>query len=439
MKTLKTLFTFFFLINLSFYASAQFGGLKIKKPKLKKPKIAAPKVSNSTKSPNNTAKVSSNNNTTTSSNSSTASNDRNKNGTPKRNDESPIYKAYSKARENIRYAKSTTESTEWKLNFEKASQDVTKYLKKAKEGLDFLNQQASEKDQAYLQQFNTDYETLHKKCTSEIAKNGKVSQFVDHLDDYYSWVSFDAKPSKQVRTYEDYFKSRNAFEAEYPNEFGGDYNQKMVNAVDNFFNVEAYKRLESLEQRVNKTIKSIHEESGGRKRYILSADSYVKDLSKFLQTLAYYKSDLLKDKTAANALEANINKEKDMLQAYIDSGEFEKNKAKYEQEIIDAVRLNKKAMSNSTYERLALDHSFDDGGKIIRAVITSKDWRIAKNNLDIPKYKYLYMSLAVKSKNKCYLAEGKVQKDYEGGGSYAKSRFVYLGIVDEMNCNNVNK
>ncbi|WP_264787895.1 hypothetical protein [Aureispira anguillae] len=394
-----------------------------------------PKISTS-KSKN---KASSNTTSSSSSNTvSSSSDDRNKDGSPKRSEDA-TYKAYSRAKENIRYAKSTTESIEWRQNPEKAHKDAAKYLERAKESLDFLNQQETEKNQAYLKQFNSDYTALNQKCSNDAEKYHKVAKHQENLEAYHTWISFGAKTTKEERTYKAYYKNRDAFKAEYPKEFEGSYNQKMVSAVDEFFKVEVYKRLENLEGKVASIIKNMYKKNGEREAYILSAPSYLKDFDKPLKSLAYYKKDLLEDHTAANALETQINKEKSMLEEYINSGKFAANRAEYEQGIIDAVRLGKKAMSNSTYEKLASDHSFDDGGKIIRVVITSSDWGIKKNSFDIPKYKYLSMSVAVKKEGKCYEADGYLRRDYEGGSSYAKPRFVYTGINDEMNCNNVNK
>jgi len=154
------------------------------------------------------------------------------------------------------------------------------------------------------------------------------------------------------------------------------------------------------------------------------------------------KKNLWQDHTEINRIEAKYNKEKAMLEEYINSGKYDAYRAKWEQARIDKVRLGKRAMSNATYEGMLLKHATKDGEKVLRAVITSSTWQVRKNEFDLPKYKYLAIDLAVKKDGKCYLLTGgSVFKDYTGGGTYGGIQPYYpgFGSREEMNCNNVNK
>ena len=128
-----------------------------------------------------------------------------------------------------------------------------------------------------------------------------------------------------------------------------------------------------------------------------------------------------------------------MLDEYISSGKLEANQAKYKQEIIDAVRLGKPAMTNTTYDAMAKTGAAEKG-KVTRVVITSAVWTVAKTEYGFPLHKYLDVDLAITdATGKCWLAYGQIRKQYEGGGVYGAEYFNFWGLQDEMNCANTTK
>ncbi len=96
-----------------------------------------------------------------------------------------------------------------------------------------------------------------------------------------------------------------------------------------------------------------------------------------------------------------------MLDEYISSGKLEANQAKYKQEIIDAVRLGKPAMTIKTYDAMAKTGAAEKG-KVTRVVITSAVWTVAKTEYGFPLHKYLDVDLATTDANgKCWLLMSK--------------------------------
>jgi len=147
---------------------------------------------------------------------------------------------------------------------------------------------------------------------------------------------------------------------------------------------------------------------------------------------------LLEKKDEITALETQINSEKTVLDAYVSSGKYDAHVAKHKQKKLDAVRIGKKATSNSKYENMAIK-GVNKGAVGTRAVITNATWKVSKTDWGYPLHKSLPVELIVKRDGKCYLAFGQMRREYEGAGVYGKEYFDYWGIQEEMNCNNVNK
>lgn len=428
MHTFKLIITLF-LLTLCSYSFGQFGGI-IKKPKKPSTKILKNKPS---KAPTKTNSSSSSDKQSTSSNASSSSIERYKDGSPKYNPDnpSPTSLAHRKAKENLKYAQSTTSYLD----------DRIKYLEKAKPSLDFLNEQKSEEGQTYLKEFNETYRTLSTQYAAEKETISQIAKHQSNLEQYYKWVALGRQITDEnlAPNYKAYYKHRDAFKEAYPEEFAGNYNQKMATKVDQFFKVDVYKKVANLDEEVSVIIKQIHQVNGEREDYILNADGYLKDFEKPVQSLAYYKKDLLEDLTTANALEAKINKDKNMLETYISSGKFEANKALFAQEIIDA-RLLRKGMSDSKLEAFAKSKLPAEFGKILRVTVASTGWGVNKNYFDIPVSKGITIDFATKKEDgKCYYISASVMQTYEGGGKYGNWYFSDPWQKGEMNCNNVNK
>lgn len=428
MNTFK-LITTLLLLTICSYSFGQFGSL-IKKPK--KPSI-------STKGKKTKASTSSN---STASTPAPASN-RNKDGTPKYDSENPTYKAYSKTKENLKFATSIIEGIEWKQNREKAQKDVAKYLAKAKEPLDFLNEQESEKGQNYLKEFNDNYTAMNTKCTSETAAFNQKATYEKNVKAYESWIKYGNKSedSDLDFSYQGFYKEMDNYKKDLPEAFAESKKaQEVFKNLDDYFNTRVYKEVTKQEEQADIIIEAMYKKQlwDGHENYKIEGKSYLKRLEQILPRIPT--DNKLKDKTTANALKTKISKETTMLKEFIESGQLDAAIKQRQQERIDAVRLNPKGMSNSSYEKMALDRTFNDGKKILRAVIVSSDWQVVKNGFDLPKHKSLWYSIAVKDKDGvCYKASGELRKDYEGGGKYGSPKFLFAEIDTEMNCDNINK
>lgn len=426
------------LLSCTNYSFAQFGKIKIKKPKITAPSKSKPSNSNSTSSESN--KKSS----TTQSSTSSSNTGRTSEGAPTRRSELPSYETYSKVRDNIRYAKSAMEDASWKISPDEKSQSkILNYLSKAKENLDILNQDPAEKDRAYLKQFNEDYPLLKKQCMDDLANYSNKSQYIDRLEEYNRWVALGSDYSNDNFTpnYKDYEALLAGYEKEQPEHFkNSSRTQKIVATVNNHFEVDVYKKVDDLEQDVNALIKNIHRlNSRQEETYLLNADNYLKKFEKPTKLLEEYKQNLLKDHTSANALTAKMDKEKSMLEEYINSGKLAAHQAKYAQEIIDSKRL-RKGMSDSKIESYAKDELPAKYGKILRVTIASPGWYVNKNAY-IPLNKNVQVEFATqKEDGKCYYVGAIIRRNYEGGGVYSDTWYM-TGIWNdgEMNCKNVNK
>jgi hypothetical protein len=137
----------------------------------------------------------------------------------------------------------------------------------------------------------------------------------------------------------------------------------------------------------------------------------------------------------------------DDLHNFVDSGEYEELLARKKVEEIDAVRMSKPGNSNASYITLATKNAqaeLGEGEKVLRVVISSSNWTVQKNNLDIPINKIMYYQIAYKDVDgNCKLGKGTIVKTYAGGGEYEAAHANYAGRAGKhegaINCNNINK
>lgn len=418
-------------VNVSF---AQFGKLKIKKPKVN---VGA--KNKTTKSTTSTAESSS---STNKSSTSTNNTGRTSEGAPTRRSELPSYEPYCKVRDNIKYARSAMEEASWKMSPDTDNQKkILKYLSKAKENLEILNQDPEEKNRAYVKEFQEACPALEKQCMDDMANFAVKAKYSEKLETYNRWVSLgrDFNDDTFKPSYKDYYDFVKKYEMEDPAGFKRDRTQSILSTVNNFFEVEVYSKVGALDKEVTGLIKNVHRLNNRQeKSYLLNADIYLKKFEKPMNLLNEYKNNLLKDHTSANALETKINKEKSMLEEYISSGKLAAHQAKYAQEIIDN-RLLKKGMSDSEIETFAKDELPSEHGKVLRVAISSKNWYVNKNAY-IPLNKNVNINYATKKEDgKCYYIGAVLRRDYEGGGQYGNWYLTEAGRVGEMNCDNIAK
>lgn len=127
------------------------------------------------------------------------------------------------------------------------------------------------------------------------------------------------------------------------------------------------------------------------------------------------------------------------ISAYVSSGEHAQMLAKRKQMDIDAVRLDKPAMTNAAHDAIVKrDHDAASFGAIQRIVLVDSDWSIVKNEFGLPLRKVIDVNLATKLEGKCYRVRGTLYSEYAGGGTYAAPKY-YSDTKIEMNCANISK
>ncbi len=363
-----------------------------------------------------------------------------KDGSPAYDPENPVYISYSIARDEISSTKNILKDAEWTKNIEGRNDDAKKYLAKAKENLEKLKSNAIESKKPYVKDLEKEYDNTEAERKTKFDSYLADKEYDKKLDEYYNFaiLGWDISDKSLEPSYTGYYNMKKNFETQRPEKFKNDYVQKRVGAIDNFFKVEVYKVVPELNTTVDNIIKNIHaKNSSGDEDYLLNAKSYLKDFEEPIALIIYNKKYLLEDKTGIDAVQAKIDKEKAMLDEYVNSGKYDAHVAKFHQALIDAVKLGPKKMSNTKYESMAT--AGVDKGKVLKVVITTDVWIVKKNDWGFPLYKYLSVDMAVNHEGKCWLSYGQIRKDYEGGGVYGGEYFNYWGLQDEMNCNNTNK
>lgn len=359
---------------------------------------------------------------------------------PKYDPESPIYRAYSTVRDELKLTKGLLVDDTWNRNVEGRNEEAIRNLVKIKTNLDKLKADAVESKKPYVAKFEKEYEAIENQRKTKFESYQADVTYDNKIEAYYKFATlgWEIQDKSLEPSYTGYYAMRKDFETSKPEKFKSEYVQKRVAAVDNFFKVEVYKVVPELDAKVNSIIKSIHEKnSSGEESYLLNAKSYLKDFEEPVAQIVYNKKYLLEDKSGIDAVQAKVDKEKAILDEYVKSGKYDAHVAKYRQQIIDAVRMGASKMSNPKYVSMAI--AGVTKGKASRAIITSDIWIVKKNDWGLPLYKYLPVNLAVTIDGKCWLAYGQIRKQYEGGGVYGGEYFDYWGAQDEMNCANINK
>ncbi len=361
-------------------------------------------------------------------------------GVPAYDPEDPTYRAYSTVRDELSSTRYILKSSDWNNNVEGKNDEVTRSLKKAKDNLDKLQSDPKEAKKSYVQDLETEYNAVEAERKSKFDSYTADQEWDQKIESYYKFavMGWGIQDKSLEPSYTGYYSMKKNFETTRPEKYASSYVQKRIAAVDNYFQVEVYTVVPELNGEVDEIIAEIHaKNSSGDEDYLLNAKGYVKDFDKIIPRITYNKTYLLQNKTDIDAVQAKLDKEKAILDEYIKSGRYDAHVAKFEQALIDAVKLSPKMMSNTNYESMA--KAGVDKGEAVRVVITDNVWSVQKTDWGYPEYKYLPVDLAVSYNGKCYLAYGQIRMTYEGGGVYGGEFFNYWGMQDEMNCNNVNK
>src|SRR6218665_485772 len=215
------------------------------------------------------------------------------NGEPAYDPESPTYRAFSIARDEINSTKNVLKDENWNKNIEGRNDDAVSYLTKAKENLVKLQNDPAEAKKQYLKDLQASWdevEALRKQKFDTYTLNKSYS---DKLDQFYNFAvsGWGISDKTLEASYSGYNNFRKEFETQRVDYFKDEYVQRRVASIDNFFKVEVYKVVPSLDEDVNSIIKHIHEINGrGEESYLLNAKAYVEDFKKPLEEIEYNKT-----------------------------------------------------------------------------------------------------------------------------------------------------
>lgn len=160
------------------------------------------------------------------------------------------------------------------------------------------------------------------------------------------------------------------------------------------------------------------------------------------KTTDYFMTDYkpkFKDAKALEAFKAKLQKREAFLIDYRDNGDFEKYKSSVRLAASKKVFPSKAATQNSAINQLITkNHNTAKYGKIKKIIIT-RDWRVNKNDYDLPTYKSLAFQIITEKENNCYLNRSIVYRDYEGAGVYGKKQVKQDYGIELMYCPNATK
>lgn len=365
----------------------------------------------------------------------------NADGRPEYDTNEGVYRYYSIVRDESRSVKNQLKDEEWNRNQEGRNADAEKYWNKAKENLEKLRA-AGESEKPYFKTFEEELTRLDAERKDKWHNYTQDKLYERKLENYSNWAlsGWELRDSTLEPSYKGYKAFRKDFEASRPDKFKNSYVQSRIQKIDTYFETGVYEVIPGIKEDIDDIIKDMYaKNSRGEATYLLNASNYLKKFDKPTETITYNKKYLMEKTDEVDALQAQIDKEKAMLEEYISSGKFDAHVAKYRQEIIDAVRVGKSMMTNATYENMAKAGAAKDG-TVKRVTITNATWLVKKNDYGIPLYKYLPVDIALTDKDgKCWLAYGQIRKAYEGGGVYGGEFFDYWNKQAEMNCANINK
>lgn len=164
------------------------------------------------------------------------------------------------------------------------------------------------------------------------------------------------------------------------------------------------------------------------------------------KTLKLFRDDAyiyqrVNDKSWVDDIKNMLITQKQKLNTYIDSGEYDRYFEQYRQRIIDSFRMETPGYNNANLISTIKQkhHNTSKYGTIQRVVLYS-NWIVEKNALGVPLEKRITVQVATKAKDgTCQVYEGKLFRTYEGGGKYGGIRYNSYIHISEINCKNINK
>lgn len=146
------------------------------------------------------------------------------------------------------------------------------------------------------------------------------------------------------------------------------------------------------------------------------------------------------DAAWVDGIKKELEVRKGELQTYIDSGAFDTYMKEEYQKKVDARRMDKPGKNDaSLIAIIKKNHNEGEYGAIKRAIITGNDWSVEKNSWGLPIEKFIRVQVVTTKDGVCDIRNGRLFKEYEGGGTYGSIKLSHYGFAGEINCANVNK
>lgn len=380
--------------------------------------------------------------------SSSSATDKKDKDEPEYDANSPIYKSFSKCKENLKFAEKELETPSWvdnKAYKEKSNETILGFLEVAQKEMNTLKE-LGEGEKKYFKTLQANYSTIESQRAKGWQEYMSKHYYVATLEKYNTEIvscknstSTPKYPYFSYTTYQTFLKN---MKANQPDAMKNEYNIKMLNNIDSYFNtdipakvVKLNGKLEFLESEMNK------QNTKGEPDYKLNAKNILKKFDEFHMEVVFFKDSLVPDKQEITKIEERVIKNRKFLNEYIESGAYDKAKSEFNQGKIDEARVGKKGMTNAQYETMAAEQIKSSVGKVLKTVITSKDWEVSINDFGKPIRRYVVVEVVVKENDgKCYIYFVEIIQDYQGGGVYSTNEKAKLfDSKKPINCDNINK
>ena len=361
---------------------------------------------------------------------------------------SPIYKSFSACKENLKSAEKELETPSWvdnKAYKEDANTKILGFLGTAQKEMNTLKD-LGESDKKYFKTLQSNYNSIEDKRAKGWKEYMKKHYYQATLEKYNTEITSCKTSTREPKypyfSYSTYQTFLTNMKANQPEVMKNDYNLKMLNNIDTYFSKDIPARVTNLNGRLEFLESEMHKKNTkGDLDYKLNAYNLANKFEDLHKDVVFFRDSLVADKTEITKIEEGVVKNRKFLAEYIESGAYDKAKSEFNQGKVDDARVGKKGMSNSKYEALAAEQIKSSVGKVLKTVITSKDWYVSINFLGIPVRRYVVVEVVVKENDgRCYIYFVEIIQEYQGGGVYSSNEKAKLfDSKKQINCDNINK
>ncbi|WP_132066162.1 MULTISPECIES: hypothetical protein [Aquimarina] len=344
----------------------------------------------------------------------------------------------------LKIEKSTVEKIDILKSIFISNENVKKHTKEEiKDALFALDQKLTTLNNFYsdskrIPEFTTEYDKYKKLVDDEIALRDGGNKSLWHLERISNSVDRIKKGSLEFPNYKEYEAHKEA----YQNMGISDPKAEAdISNVDNYFENTLTNEIAPKYKKY--VIEKLAYKSFNDDEWKMRPKTAIQVVDK---TLKLFKDDAdiyqgVKDKSWVDDIKNMLITQKQKLNTYIDSGEYDRYFEQYRQRIIDSFRMETPGYNNANLIATIKQkhHNTSKYGTIQRVVLYS-NWIVEKNALGVPLEKRITVQVATKAKDgTCQVYEGKLFRTYEGGGKYGGTRYNSYIHISEINCKNINK